>query len=173
MKILSYPNPVLTRKTDEWDFSRPESRDLLIAHGLNLAKVLEVTPNGVALAANQVGLPHRFFAVREDFADQNNLPTLLVNPTIVGLLSGNEVQQEGCLSFPGMLIDVRRLSSIMLGFQTIEGEIRSMTLSGFPARMVQHEVEHLNGKTFIDNAPRIERFRIMAEMKKRKAAGLA
>lgn len=173
MKILSYPNPALTRKTEKWDFSRSESRDLLIAHGLNLSKVLEVTPNGVALAANQVGLPHRFFAVREDFADQNNLPTLIVNPEIVGLLSGNEVQQEGCLSFPGMLIDVRRLNSVLFGYQTIEGEIKSMTLSGFPARMVQHEVEHLDGKTFIDNVPRIERFRIMAEMKKRKAAGLA
>lgn len=173
MKILSYPHPSLTRKTEKWDFSRPDSKELLIAHGLNLGKVLESTPNGVALAANQVGLPHRFFAVREDFADQNNFPTLLVNPQIVGLLSGSEEQQEGCLSFPGMLIDVRRLSEVMFGFQTIDGEIRSMTLKGFPARMVQHEVEHLNGKTFIENVPRIERFRIMAEMKKRKSAGLA
>lgn len=173
MKILSFPHPALTAPTKEWDFSRPESRDLLIAHGLNLTQVLDSTPHGVALAANQVGLPHRIFAVKEDFADQNNLPTLIVNPTTVGLLSGSEVMQEGCLSFPGMLLEVRRLNAILFGFQTVDGEIRSMTLTGFPARMVQHEVEHLNGKTFLESVPRIERFRIIAEMKKRKAAGRA
>lgn len=172
MKILSFPHLALTTPTKKWDF-KETTRDELILIGIELLKTLEETPHGVALAANQVGLAHRLFVVKEDFADENGLPTLIVNPEIVGLLSGNNEQQEGCLSFPGMLINVRRLNQVLFGYQDVDGNVKSATLSNFPARMVQHECEHLDGKTFMGNMNRIDRFRIMAEMKKRKVAGLA
>lgn len=172
MKILSYPNTALTTKTNPWDFSVPDSESKLVALALEMGKILDSTPQGVALAANQVGLSHKLFVIKEKFADENNLPTLIVNPEFVGLLSGNNMEQEGCLSFPGMLINIRRLNSILVGYQTVTGEMKSVTLHDFPARMFQHEIEHLNGKTFLEQVPRIDRFRVMAEMKKRKANGL-
>lgn len=173
MKILSFPHPALSKPTTPWDFSKPDSKVELLFMAIDLQKTLDETPHGVALAANQVGLPHRLFVIKEDFADKNDIEPLIINPTYVGLLSGNNVEQEGCLSFPGTLLDVRRLNGILVGYQNIEGEQKSRTLTGFPARMFQHEIDHLDGKTFLDHTPRIERFRIMAELKKRKVAGLA
>ena len=174
MSILRFPHPILTRKTEPWDFSQEDSRAKLLIMSVRMLEILDNTPHGVALAANQIEhRPWRFFAVKYDFATNNGLKSLIVNPVVSPGPYGSEEDTEGCLSFPGFNLKVRRARNVLLTYQDIDGEKHVEELSGFPARMVQHEVEHLDGKTFLENIPRIDRFRVMAEMKKRKVAGLA
>lgn len=170
MKILSYPHPALTTPTKPWDFSAhdPDFEELLrIVDGMHEA--LRSAPHGVALAANQVGLPHRIFVVEPSFADEHGLPTFLVNPHIVKTVSGtNVLGEEGCLSFPGTVLQVKRLDVVGLGWWTTDRKPQSKVLEGFPARVVQHECEHLDGKTFLDSLDRVQRYQVYGRMVRRR-----
>lgn len=173
MKILSYPNSSLTTKTIDWDFSQENSEQKLIAMASEMDKVLLKTPNGCALAANQVGYNHRFFLIRDSFASKNGLPMIIVNPIFTEDGEKMEAEEEGCLSFPGVTITTKRFQNINCEYQMVDGEKRTAKLNDFVARMFQHEIEHLDGKTFLDQINRVDRFRIISELKKRKMAGRA
>lgn len=174
LKILSYPHPALTTPTKPWMFLSENPFQLLLLEE-QLFQVLQNEPNGIALAANQVGIEHRMFVVKEKFSDRTGLPVLVINPK-VSAGSGRaekDKDMEGCLSFPGVKIPVVRNSSIVLEYQDMSGALFTKEFSGADARVIQHECEHLDGETFMDNLPRIQRFQLMAEMKKRKVSGKA
>lgn len=114
---------------------------------------------GVGLAAPQVGLNYKICVLKE-------LPHLLVNPELISVSEETTKEHEGCLSFPNLILPVERHNSILLTFQNIKGEYITEHFSGFTARVIQHELDHLNGITFKDRVSKL--VLKMAEKKRKK-----
>jgi len=107
--------------------------------------VLAAHSDGVGLAAPQVGILQRLFITRK-----GKKFMAFINPIITGFSSGESIGTEGCLSFPGMFGKVERPSAISLSYIGMNGQRRQMEYSGFEARVIQHEIDHLNGILCID-----------------------
>lgn len=165
MKIFKYPNKYLTAETGEVDILEWNDTDLpsLVE---TMKYIVNSDPNAVALAANQVGLPWRLFVVRKSFAENFRVPELLINPKIAASSVTKTEEIEGCLSFPGFSLPIKRYDSIVCRHTDLDGSEKSISLEGFPARVFQHEIEHLEGKTFLDNVDRMTKFRIIEKMRK-------
>jgi peptide deformylase len=119
--------------------------------------------NGVGLSANQVGLDEAIFIAKlgeEMYA--------LVNPVLTPLSNEIQTMEEGCLSIPGVWVEVDRYLKVRLRAQNLKGETVELELEGYPARVVQHEVDHLNGVLIIDRIPPAERRRITAQLEEIK-----
>lgn len=102
---------------------------------------------GIGLSANQVGLENRCFVAGVD----DNIVAYF-NPEITYKSEETALSEEGCLSFPGLYIKIRRPITINIMYQSYTGEYMVKQVTGLTARIIQHEVDHLNGITFIDRA---------------------
>ncbi|MDI6756892.1 MAG: peptide deformylase [Endomicrobiia bacterium] len=111
---------------------------------------------GVGLAANQVGRNMRVCVVAI-LSDDDKKSVALVNPKITRK-KGSEVCEEGCLSFPGIVYDVRRAAEIYVEALNADAMSVAFWASGLFARAIQHEIDHLDGKTFFDRLPIHKRF---------------
>jgi peptide deformylase len=105
--------------------------------------------NGLGLAANQVGQPYKIFAMRGQ--PQN---FVCFNPRIISSSAEEISLEESCLSFPGLVVKVKRPSTIRVRFQTPNGETRTEPFIGISARVFQHEIDHLEGKLYFNRASR-------------------
>jgi peptide deformylase len=105
------------------------------------------TANGVGLAAPQMGIAQRIIVV----APEGMRPTAMINPVILKA-EGEQIGQEGCLSIPGLYGDVKRFQSIEVEAADRRGRTFVFELEGMPARVAQHEIDHLDGVLFIDKA---------------------
>jgi len=101
--------------------------------------------NGVGLAAPQVGILQRIIVIHPE----GMKPTALINPRIVKA-EGEQIGQEGCLSIPGLYGDVKRAASVEVEALDRRGREMVYELEGMPARIAQHEIDHLDGVLFID-----------------------
>jgi peptide deformylase len=108
--------------------------------------------NGVGLSANQVGIPFRVFVMR---SSPENF--VCFNPKIVYYSEDTETLEEGCLSFPLVNVKIKRSKHIRVRFQVPSGETVSMSFDGLTARVFQHEIDHLDGKLFVNRANRYHR----------------
>ncbi len=120
--------------------------------------------NGVGLAANQVGLPLQFFVMnatgeREKPEEEH----VFINPVLLKR-NGKVADSEGCLSFPGINAEVLRAETITFEAFTLEGEAVRYQWKGHPARVVQHETDHLHGIGFVDRLSPTVRLEIQREL---------
>ena len=146
MEVVKYPHPVL----------KMVCKPLKKVDAELKAIITEMFPlmyetKGVGLAANQVGLPYRFFVMNEtgDPAHKEK-EFVFINPE-VQLGGGRPVAgEEGCLSFPQIYADVVRAPKVTITGFNLDGEPVKMVFKGFPARIVQHEFDHLNGISFVN-----------------------
>ncbi|HSX58152.1 MAG TPA: methionyl-tRNA formyltransferase [Candidatus Saccharimonadales bacterium] len=111
----------------------------------DMKETLEFT-QGVGLAAPQVGYPYRLFIV--DYAD---LKEVFLNPKIVSKNTAKDYVEEGCLSIPGYRGLVERPTELTIQYTTLDGKAQEAKVSGFYARIIQHEYDHLNGTFYIDH----------------------
>jgi peptide deformylase len=109
---------------------------------------------GVGLAANQVGILRRLLVFQ---AGADSEPTALVNPEVEWVSDEVVVAEEGCLSLPRVSLDVERPLHARIGGHDIEGDAVRIEASGLEARVLQHEIDHLNGVLILDRAPRPQR----------------
>lgn len=107
---------------------------------------------GVGLAAPQVGVNKRIIAVSlmRDYDDENYRTIAMINPEILEFGAETEIDQEGCLSVPGENGDVERSYAIKLHYLDTKGKEQTVILRSLAARIVQHEIDHLNGVLFTD-----------------------
>ncbi len=105
--------------------------------------------DGIGLAANQVNVLQRIFVIDWNLIDENLDARAYVNPEILSK-EGSEIAEEGCLSIPNVHADVPRAFKIAVRYQDLEGNAVEEELEGLPARVFQHELDHLNGVLFID-----------------------
>lgn len=144
MELLNRNDPILTTECEEFDFENPPMDPETLAQSL-VDKMYEL--NGMGLAANQVGIPYRVFAMR---GDPENF--VCFNPRIVEYSNAKVVLEEGCLSYKGLLVKIKRPQHVRVRFTGPDGEVYTKQFTGITARIFQHELEHLEGKRFFDNA---------------------
>jgi peptide deformylase len=160
LDIRTFGDPVLkTRATPVDDFDESLAR---LAEEM-LATMRE--HEGVGLAANQVGRLKRILvaALEED-------EYVIVNPAIEASSDATEKETEGCLSIPGIQVEVERPTNITLSGQDVTGAPLRLEVSGLIARIFQHEVDHLNGVLILDRTDRESRKAAMRELRERLLA---
>ena len=104
---------------------------------------------GIGLAAPQVGISERYFVIDLNLIDDRLEAKAYINPEILET-EGSEKIEEGCLSIPGIRADVIRPERIKVKYQTVTGDLVEEVLDDYPARVFQHENDHLNGVLFVD-----------------------
>jgi peptide deformylase len=141
-QIRQYPDPVLrleAQEVVEFDGDLQQLVERMI-HLMQDAR-------GVGLAANQVGILRRVFVIQ---ADEDEEPRPLVNPAIVDRSSEVDEDDEGCLSMQGVVVPVERPVRVRIEARDAEGNPVALELEGLPARVAQHELDHLDGVLIID-----------------------
>lgn len=147
MKILKYPHPVLAY-TSKPIVRIDEKFRKIVADMFQLMYESE----GVGLAANQVGLPWRFFVMNATGdPEQKDAEFVMINPEI-RRRKGKTEGDEGCLSFPDLRLKIFRAEEIEFQAIDLKGQLATYHWKGFPARVVQHENDHLNGHCFYQSA---------------------
>jgi peptide deformylase len=144
LDIIKYPNEILRQKTALVDKITEEIFDLVEAMKKTMLK-----NEGVGLAANQVGKNHRLFVLNTTPYEDVPTPIIVINPEIINQ-EGADTDEEGCLSFPDLRIDIERPKMIRLQMQTIYNEKVILEIQDFLARAACHEIDHLNGVLFIE-----------------------
>ena len=118
-----------------------------------LAKDMLITmysAKGIGLAAPQVGVQKRILVIDLNFEDPESPPNVFINPEIISSSASVDTYEEGCLSIPGVYLNVVRPSSIKLSYRDEMGRPKKMNADGLMARCIQHEIDHLNGVCFVD-----------------------
>lgn len=146
LEILIHPDPVLRQRARLVRKFNRAIKNL----ASDLAETMYAAPNGVGLAATQVGILRRVLV-----ADVGHGLHVLVNPQIVRR-SGEDVAYEGCLSIPGKVGEVRRSTIVEVRYHDLEGRDAWLQAEGALARCLQHEIDHLDGVLFLDRALSVE-----------------
>lgn len=124
---------------------------------------------GIGLAAIQVGVPRRIIvldvAQREDETAERD-PMVLINPEILEVSEETAVREEGCLSIPEYYAEVERPAEVRVRFLDRDGKSREIVAKGVLATCVQHEIDHLNGRLFIDYLSRLKRDMVIKKFTK-------
>lgn len=142
LEIITNPNPILRQKAKKIkDPIDPALLSLVEA----MKKTLESSKSGIGLAAPQVGQSIRLCVVERDGAYE-----ALINPKIISRSKKNSLFEEGCLSFPGLFYAIERPEKVKVRYLNEKGEKVTIKAEGILARLLQHEVDHLDGKLFID-----------------------
>jgi len=121
---------------------------------------------GVGLAATQIGVMHRVIVMDASGEEEEAQPIVMINPVLTWLSDELNVYQEGCLSIPEYYEDVERPASCKVRFLDEDGKEQTMECEGLLATVVQHEIDHLDGKLFIDHISRLKRERVTKKFKK-------
>lgn len=148
MELVKYPDPLLTTPCQEFDFSNPPIDPEKLAHDM---LDFMVKAKGIGLSANQVGFPYRVFTMRGE-------PSFACfNPKIVHKSDEVTYLDEGCLSFPNVVCKIKRSNEVRLRFQTYSGAVTTKTFHGLTAKVIQHEMDHLDGVLFFNRANKYHR----------------
>jgi peptide deformylase len=161
LAILQYPDPRLHTVAKPVAAVDDRVRELVAA-------MLDVMykANGVGLAATQVDVHERIIVM--DISEERNRPVVLINPEIVHRSEESKEWEEGCLSVPGIYDKVVRPASVRVRALDANGEPFEMDADGLTAVCIQHEMDHLQGKVFVDYLSPLKRNRIKTKMLKRQ-----
>lgn len=157
MTILKLNSELLHKPTTRFDFNNPPTNPLELAIDLTETMLYH---NGLGLAANQCGFPYRVCVIASD-------PIIaMFNPSIVDISEKTEVLEEGCLSYPGIITKVKRPKAIKVRYTQPNGEVITTKYNGMTARIVCHEVQHLEGRLFTDDLSKFELRRLIEKHNK-------
>ncbi|MEM7522518.1 MAG: peptide deformylase [Pseudomonadota bacterium] len=162
LPILIHPDPRLKKVCDP--VADPASLSDLAA---NMLDTMYDAP-GIGLAAPQVGVNARLIVMDCSDKEEESEPMVLINPVILDASTTLKEHEEGCLSIPDQYGMITRPAEVTVKWETPEGDIREALMDGLRATCVQHEIDHLNGKLFIDYLGSVRRQMITQKMKKLK-----
>lgn len=183
-RILKYPDPILRKRSEEVALDNLGDLPQLLE---DMEDTLEEVDTGAAIAAVQIGVLKRLFATNQlltqkyaasskdpaEAAAVMGIPPIIINPTILSVNGQPMMMQEGCLSFPGLSLQVRRWPGVLVEYDTVLGskqhgwEVKrklNQYYSGFWGQVFQHEIDHLDGKLFVDALPIGKRLAIAKKM---------
>jgi len=160
LNILEFPDPRLRKKAVPVDVVDDDLRRLIG----DMFETMYAAP-GIGLAATQVDVHKRLLVA--DVSRDMSEPHVLINPVILEK-DGVTVTDEGCLSVPGYFEEVERAEHIRVRFLDREGEEREMEAEGLLAVCIQHEMDHLEGKLFVDYLSEAKRLRIRKKLEKER-----
>jgi peptide deformylase len=160
LAILEYPDPRLRKRAESVatvdDALRKLASDMLDTM---------YAANGVGLAATQVDVHRRLIVL--DVSEERNQPLILINPELL-LAEGKGPGEEGCLSLPGIYDKLSRATHIRVRALNLQGEPFEMNAEGLLATCIQHEMDHLEGKLFVDYLSELKRQLIRRRMEKER-----
>jgi peptide deformylase len=158
LSVLEYPDPRLRTK------ARPVQKfDAALARLIDdLLETMYAAP-GIGLAATQVDVHQRVAVI--DISDERNDPQVFINPEIL-TREGEGTTEEGCLSVPGVFDDIKRALNIRVRAQDKQGQSFERDLTGTLAVCLQHEMDHLEGRLFVDYLSDLKRERIRKKLEK-------
>ena len=159
LSILCYPDPRLHTVAKPVQAVDARVRQLV-------ADMLETMydASGIGLAATQVDAHERVVVI--DVSEERNQPLVLINPEIVWASPETQINEEGCLSVPGIYDGVERSSRVRVSALDEKGESRTIEAEGLLAVCIQHEMDHLLGKVFVEYLSPLKRNRIKTKMLK-------
>jgi len=159
--IVLYPDPVLLSPTREVLAVDDHVRSLV----RDLTDTMQAAP-GIGLAANQIGEPIRVCVVDPSAGETDGELRVFINPSIQ-LQEGIQTDEEGCLSFPGVTLEVDRADRIRVRALDAAGVPFVLAADGLLARVILHEIEHLDGQTFLRNVSALRREMVKRDIRKR------
>ncbi|MCL1891339.1 MAG: peptide deformylase [Coriobacteriia bacterium] len=159
MHIVLSPDPILRQKCEPVD---PSKIKKLRSTAKSMAKLMYKS-SGCGLAAPQVGIPLRMIVVDCNFAADGEeaieSPTFYINPQVTYQGGEQEIDEEGCLSIPGISIPIKRFTRITVEALDLDGEPFVVEAEGFHARALQHELDHLDGTTMFEHLNPLDRIK--------------
>lgn len=159
MEFKLGPHESLTQVSSNWDFAVDGDAEQLENEMIEFM----LTNKGIGLAANQIGLPKRVFVMGSNNIDGFPAPFAVFNPVIIEASPELVLDDEGCLSYPGLFLKVKRPSWIVAQYQDSQGNVKEIRADGYLAKCFQHEYDHLNGVCFVD---RVSQMKLNLAMKK-------
>jgi peptide deformylase len=159
LPIRLYGDPILRTK------SKPVERidDTILAFAINMLETMR-DADGIGLAAIQVGKPVRMLVADVGDRAPKGTPKIYINPVIVEAI-GESVYDEGCLSVPGVTAEITRPEKIVLRYADGKGKGREDLFDDLLARVLQHEIDHLDGKLFVDYLSPLRRALVMKKLR--------
>lgn len=164
LELVTLPDKLLRKKSAPVERVDDDLRKFLD----NMLLTMYEAP-GIGLAAVQVGVPRRIVTIdvvnkEEDREVQD--PIFLINPEILWSSDDVATEEEGCLSIPDYYADVERPASLRVGYIDREGRKQEMAAEGLLARCIQHEIDHLDGRLFIDHLSKLKRDMVVKKFAK-------
>ena len=153
LKIITYPNSLLRKKCQEVK----EITEDIKKFSQEMIKIM-IENKGIGLAAPQVGVLKRVIIALTD-----NGPKAFINPKIIKKTKETEIMEEGCLSFPGLFLEIKRWKGVEI--EALDGNGNKIKATGLLARILQHEIDHLDGILFIDRISFWQRLKIKKKLK--------
>ena len=162
MQILLVPHPLLRQKAKKLKIIKEE--DIKIAN--QMMNAMNKAP-GVGLAANQVGILKQIVTINfEDKEKNTKVNYILFNPLIVEYSKETILMEEGCLSLPDQYADIERPKKILIEYIDEKRKKVKKEVNGYEARILQHEIDHLSGKLFVDYLSSLRRNILIKKVKK-------
>ncbi|MGB0203960.1 MAG: peptide deformylase [Neptuniibacter sp.] len=159
LTILEYPDPRLRTIAEPVETVDDETRAIID----DMFETMYDAP-GIGLAATQVNIHQQIVTI--DLSEEQNEPLVMINPEFEVLDEEKDKYQEGCLSVPGFFENVSRPQKILLKAMNYDGEAYELEAEGLLAVCIQHELDHLNGKLFVDYLSMLKRNRIKSKLEK-------
>jgi len=159
LPILEFPDPRLRTVAEPVTEFNDELRQLV----KDMFETMYDAP-GIGLAATQINVHQRIITI--DTSEEKNEPLVVINPQFEVLSGETEKMQEGCLSVPGFYEDVVRPNKVRLTAQDENGKTYTMESDDLLAVCIQHEIDHLDGKLFVDYLSPLKRNRIRSKLEK-------
>jgi len=161
-KILLVPHPKLRQKAENIEKVTEDEIDI----SKRMTEIMKNAP-GVGLAANQIGILKKIIVVHIKDEDKNvDKIYSLFNPKIKFYSKETVILEEGCLSFPQQFAEIERPSSIVVQYINEKNDLIEVQKDGYEARILQHEIDHLSGKLFVDYLSSLKRNIIIKKVKK-------
>ena len=161
MKLVPASDPILSTPPQRFDFTDPPMDPKQLLQDLKDAMVKH---RGVGLSANQVGIPYQVF-VAGDPNDPDNIIGMF-NPRVVFQSDQMVTIEEGCLSYPGLFLKVDRPAIVRVRCADHTGTVNTHAYDGLPARVIMHEMDHMNGTNFTAHVSKLKLDRAKQQKKK-------
>lgn len=158
------PHNSLTQVSTNWDFAADGDAKQLENDMIEFM----LSNKGIGLAANQIGIAKRVFVMGSNNIEGFPIPFAVFNPIIKEASSELVLDDEGCLSYPGLFLKVKRPSWIIAEYQDSEGNTKEIRADGYLAKCFQHEYDHLNGVCFVDRVSQMKLNLAMKKIRKNK-----
>lgn len=160
-KLLASTDPELTMEPEKFDFDNPQMDPIELARAL--AETM-IHNNGLGLAANQIGFPYKVFAMN------GNPIHVCFNPIIVDQSKQMVELEEGCLSFPNVVVKVKSPMRIKVRYTQADGEVKTEVFEGMTAKIFCHEYQHTLGQTMKDSVTKLQWDRAVKKAKKHSSS---
>jgi peptide deformylase len=154
----------LVEKSTDWNFSKDGDSELFE----NSLCEFMINNNGIGLAANQINITKRVFVMGSKKIPGFPEPFALFNPKIIETSKDTVLDQEGCLSYPGLFLMIKRPQWVIAEYQDSKGNIKEIKVDGYLSKCFQHEYDHLDGICFVDKVSQLKLQLAMKKLRKFK-----